>query len=58
MSMQNIILFIAYCAEKEFYPKTVRTYMHGLIFFQKLYGLPSLFDSFFIKNMLEGYKGL
>lgn len=58
MSMQNIILFIAYCAEKEFSPKTVMTYMHGLNFFQKLYGLPSLFDSFLIKNMLEGYKRL
>ena len=32
--------------------------MYGLNYFQKLYGMPSLFDSFLIRNMLEGYKRL
>ena len=34
------------------------TYMYGLSYFQKLNGVPSLFDSFLIKNILAGYKRL
>lgn len=56
LTIRNIILFIAYCAEKGFSSKTVMTYMYGLNFFQKLYGLPSLFESFLINKLLEGYK--
>lgn len=58
LSLHNIIMYIAYCSEKDYSAKTIMTYMHGLSFYQKLANLNSLFQSFLVQKMLEGVKRL
>ena len=51
---QTLSLFIAYCYENSLAPRSIRTYVSGINYYQKLMGGQDLENVFVIKKILEG----
>ena len=56
--LNQLILFIAYCFEKNYAPSTVILYMSGISFVHKIKGFYNPSENFVIRKMLEGCKRL
>ena len=54
--IQHIILYIAFCFEKNYSPATIMAYMSGISFFHKINGYPDPSNNFAVQKMLEGCK--
>ena len=53
-SEHQIVLFIAYCFEMGYSPKTITTYLAGINYYHKLNGWSPLDRYFLAKKMIDG----
>ena len=56
--IQQLVLYISYCFEKEYAPSSIKLYISGISFAHRLNGLPNPSENFIIKKMLEGCRRL
>ena len=55
---KQVILYIAYCFEKDYAPSTIMLYTAGISFIHKVNGYPDPSVHFVINKMLEGCRRL
>lgn len=56
--INQLILYVAYCFEKNYAPSTIALYMSSISFLHKIKGFYNPSESFVIRKMLEGCKRL
>ncbi|CAG2194548.1 unnamed protein product [Mytilus edulis] len=56
ISLEYLVLFIAYCMHRQLSFNTVSSYVSMLNYVQKMAGFPDLSKSFVIKKCLEGFR--
>ncbi|XP_052235592.1 uncharacterized protein LOC127847607 [Dreissena polymorpha] len=56
--LNQFIMYISYCFEKNYAPSTIKLYMSGISFVHKIRGFYNPFSNFVVSKMLEGCKRL